>query len=253
MVIPAEVDNVLHVIRELLADSLVAAYLHGSAVAGGLQPSSDVDVLVVIDEPLDLAKRAHLVAALMEISGHPARDSFLRPVELMVFVRNQLAADVYPARCEFIYGEWLRHEFEHGAIPQSAEDPELTLVLAQARQEAKPLFGPSASELLPLVSQADIRRAIGDLLPDLVASLQGDERNVLLTLARMWRTLSEGDFVTKDAAASWAAARLPAEHAVVLKDARAAYLGLHADDWSTRQEEVLRTVNVLQHRIRDAQ
>ncbi|QEM80890.1 aminoglycoside adenylyltransferase family protein [Halomonas binhaiensis] len=251
--IPAEVDNVLHVIRELLADSLVAAYLHGSAVAGGLQPSSDVDVLVVIDEPLDSETRLSLTTALMGISGHPARDSSLRPVELMIFLRTQLVADIYPARCEFIYGEWLRHEFERGAIPQPAEDPELTLVLAQARQEAKPLFGPSASELLPLIPPADIRRAIGDLLPDLLASLQGDERNVLLTLARMWRTLTEGDFVTKDAAASWAEPRLPVEHAALLRDAREAYLGMHADDWSTRQEEVLRTVNAMQHRIRDAQ
>nr|WP_300306160.1 aminoglycoside adenylyltransferase family protein [Halomonas sp.] len=251
--IPAEVDNVLHVIRGALADSLVAVYLHGSAVAGGLRPSSDVDVLVVIDEPLDPGTRLHLTTALMEVSGHPARGSSLRPVELMIFLRTQLVADVYPARCEFIYGEWLRHEFEHGVIPQPAKDPELTLVLAQARQEAKPLLGPGAFELFPIVSQADIRRAIGDLLPDLVASLQGDERNVLLTLARMWRTLTEGDFVTKDAAASWAEPRLPAEHAAVLKEAREAYLGMHADDWSTRQEEVLRTVNALQHRIRDAQ
>ncbi|HFH3062033.1 TPA: nucleotidyltransferase domain-containing protein, partial [Pseudomonas aeruginosa] len=49
MLIPAEAKRALPVIQQSLADSLVAVYLHGSAVAGGLRPKSDVDVLVVID------------------------------------------------------------------------------------------------------------------------------------------------------------------------------------------------------------
>src|SRR5690606_18364981 len=77
-------------------------------------------------------------------------------------------------------------------------------------------------------------------LPALLDSLEGDERNVLLTLTRMWRTLATGDFVPKDAAAGWAVARLPAEHAAVLATARDAYLGIRRDDWSARRQEARR-------------
>jgi hypothetical protein len=40
----------------------------------------------------------------------------------------------------------------------------------------------------------------------------------------MWRTLVTGEFVSKDVAADWAVARLPAIQAAVLADAREIYL-----------------------------
>lgn len=128
-------------------------------------------------------------------------------------------------------------------------DPENTLVLAQARQEAVPLFGPDAKELLPSLPPEQIRRAMRDALPSLGDSLQGDERNVLLTLARMWRTSAIGDFITKDAAATWAASQMPDEEADMLIYAREAYLGKLKDDWQDRQTACERTAAFLRQRV----
>ncbi|WP_340618992.1 aminoglycoside adenylyltransferase family protein [Xenorhabdus entomophaga] len=245
MYIPPEANKALLIIQKRLAESLVAVYLHGSAVVGGLRPFSDVDLLVVIDQPMTSEIRECLTADLMRISGrYPSDPDGRRPVELIVFLRADLVASLYPARSEFIYGEWLRHEYEMGEIPKPVCDPELTLVLAQSRQEAIPLVGPNAS-LLPVISRSDISRAIKDVLPDLIETLQGDERNVLLTLARMWRTLVTGEFVPKDVAAGWAAARLPATQAAVLADARETYLRGCEEDWRNRRQELQITVSSL--------
>ena len=246
MLIPAEADNALSVVRKLLAESLVAVYLHGSAVSGGLRPHSDVDLLVIIDQPMTLTVRKCLTAKLMAISGrYPADPYGRRPLELIVFLRADLSASLYPARSEFIYGEWLRQEYEAGEISEPVHDPELTLLLAQARKEAQSLLGPHVSELLPMISQSDIRRAIGDVLPTLMQTLPGDERNVLLTLARMWRTLITGEFTSKDVAANWAAARLPAEQAAVLADAQKAYLGVCENDWINHRQAIRQTASAL--------
>ncbi|WP_197711199.1 nucleotidyltransferase domain-containing protein [Azospirillum brasilense] len=40
------------VVRDILGDAASAAYLYGSAVAGGLRPNSDLDILVVTDRSL---------------------------------------------------------------------------------------------------------------------------------------------------------------------------------------------------------
>ncbi|OTA18545.1 hypothetical protein Xvie_00373 [Xenorhabdus vietnamensis] len=246
MTIPSEENNALLIVQKRLAESLVAVYLHGSAVVGGLRPRSDVDLLMVIDQPMTSEVRECLVADLMMISGqYPSDPDGRRPVELIVFLRDDLVASLYPARSEFIYGEWLRHKYETGEIPKPVCDPELTLVLAQSRQEAIPLVGPNASSLLPVIPRSDIYRAIKDALPDLIETLQGDERNVLLTLARMWRTLVTGEFVSKDVAADWAAARLPAIQASVLSDVRETYLRGHEEDWRNRQQELQLTVSSL--------
>jgi len=61
---------------------------------------------------------------------------------------------------------------------------------------------------------------------------------VLLTLARMWRTAATGAFVPKDAAAAWAAARLPSAQGAWLELAGRAYVGARADDWHGREAVV---------------
>ena len=242
--IPSEAGKALLIVQKRLAESLVAVYLHGSAAVGGLRPRSDVDLLVVIDQPMMSEARKCLAADLMTISGrYPSDPKGRRPLELIVFLRTDLAASLYPPRSEFIYGEWLRHEYEMGEIPKHVCDPELTLILAQSRKEAIPLLGPTASSLIPAIPRSDIRRAIEDVLPALIATPPGDERNVLLTLARMWRTLVTGEFVSKDVAADWAVARLPAEEAAVLADAREAYLGTREEDWRDRKQELRLTVS----------
>ena len=248
--VPTEANHALSIIQRQLAKSLVAAYLHGSAVAGELRPRSDVDVLVVVDQPMTSEDRDGLTHELMEISGrYPFDPDGRRPLEVIVFLRADLAEPCYPARSEFIYGEWLRHAYEAGERSKPVRDPELTLVLAQSRQEARPLVGPNANKLLPAIPRSDIHRAIKDVLPALIETLQGDERNVLLTLARMWRTAVTGEFVSKDAAADWAAIRLPAEQADVLTVARESYLSGRDSDWLNHQHELQRTVGSLQAQV----
>jgi hypothetical protein len=119
--------------------------------------------------------------------------------------------------------------------PGPLSDSENTLILAQARENAFPLFGPEAKELLPEVSASAIRSAMRDGLPALLDGLHGDERNVLLTLARIWRTSELGDFMSKDAAAAWACPRLPQQEASILDYAREAYLGEIVDSWADRR------------------
>jgi predicted nucleotidyltransferase len=245
---PIEAENALRIIKDCFKDTLVAVYLHGSAVADGLRPDSDVDILVVVNQPTTYAIRASLVTELMKISGHPGERN-PRPLELIIFNQMDLAEPRYPARCEFIYGEWLRQAFEAGDVPQPGTDPEFTVLLAQARQHAKIMFGQDPQEILPVVTSADLRCAIEEAAPALLKSIEGDERNVMLTLARMWITLTTGEIVSKDRAADWAIARLPPAISATIAQARAAYLGLTNDDWTDQGEQVRQAVSYIHQNI----
>ncbi|EFY5122948.1 TPA: aminoglycoside adenylyltransferase domain-containing protein, partial [Escherichia coli] len=66
---------------------------------------------------------------------------------------------------------------------------------------------------------------------------KGDERNVVLALARIWYSASTGLIAPKDVAAAWVSERLPAEHRPLICKARAAYLGSEDDDLAMRVEE----------------
>lgn len=249
--VPVEAAQAFSIVQRCLGVSLIAAYLHGSAVGGGLRKSSDVDLIAIIDRPVTVETRQRLVVELMCVSGrYPVGPLGRRPVELIVFQQADLAISTYPARAEFVYGEWLRDNFEAGEQSAPIGDPEFTLMLAQAREEARPLVGPRISEFLPAVPQGEIRLAIADALPTLLDGLDGDERNVLLTLTRMWRTLTLGDFVSKDVAAEWAMQHLTPMSGAVVADARNTYLGLKADMSRAHQREVRHAVDELSARVR---
>jgi predicted nucleotidyltransferase len=248
--IPPEAMNALPLLRHRIGPSLVAVYLHGSAVAEGLRKRSDVDLLVVVSKALPVSVRTSLAADLMTVSGrYPFDPEGRRPLEVVIVKSADLEPMPYPALVEFVYGEWLRDAFQGGSVPQAEANPEYTLLLAQARKEAVPLAGPGVADLIPDTAPDVIHRAIGDLLPALVRSVEGDERNVLLTLARMWRTLATGEFVSKAAAAEWVRPQLSAPAAGILADAQAAYVGGADADLHLRQAEVSQTVEEMRARI----
>lgn len=232
-----QIQAALEILHRTLGDALIGAYLHGSAVTGGLQLQSDIDLLAVVESELTESQRSDLLTGLLCLSGrHPAAPEGPRCLEVVIFCRSDLARGDYPARAEFVYGEWLRDSFEAGEKPMPERNPEYSLVVAQAYQESVPLLGPPRNELLTEVSLEYVRQAMRDGLPDLLNGLRGDERNVLLTLARMWHTANTGKFVTKDTAASWAIPRLSGQYATTLDYARRAYIGEITDDWSSQSD-----------------
>jgi streptomycin 3"-adenylyltransferase len=236
--IPNEAIQALNLIKELLEDQIVGVYLYGSAVSGGLHPNSDVDILVLTNSSLSESTRTDLAKRLMKISGIPGNPNIGRPLEVTVVNQKNVVPWCYPPKFEFMYGEWLREQFEKGEIPEATDDPDLVLLLAQLERNNVCLFGPEPQEVLEPIPWEDIQRAMRDSLPGLIASLKGDERNVILTVARMWYTASTGGFSSKDVAAAWAISQLPEEQAALLNHARRAYLGEVIDQWQEKEAEV---------------
>jgi streptomycin 3"-adenylyltransferase len=220
----------------VLGEALVGAYLHGSAVLGGLRSTSDIDVLVVINRVTGLEERRAIVDRLLGISGRRAYRGPGRPVELTIVVASEIRPWRYPPRAEFQYGEWLRDAYESGTTPEPGPSPDLAplvaMMLAGAAAGQRPLMGPPATDVFDPVPSADLRRAIVAGVPGLLADLETDTRNVLLTLARIWATLATGKLQSKDAAAEWAIERLPESHRAMLDRSRSMYLeGWDEDDW----------------------
>lgn len=241
-----QLQSALALVQQILSLDLQALYLHGSAVAGGLRPQSDLDILAVVDAPLSDEQRQDLIAALLSVSApHPATPGGPRCIELVVCRLADIQRNVHPAQVEFIYGEWLRDAFKEGYLSDAAADPEYTLLLAQARQQAQLLWGRDVLADMPATPIEHIRQAMREGVDPLYEGLRGDERNVLLTLARMWRTGVHGDFVTKEQAAEWAIPKLPAELAKTLEYARLAYVGEVLDRWDTRGKEAERLAQAL--------
>ncbi|HMO11470.1 MAG TPA: DUF4111 domain-containing protein [Actinotalea sp.] len=230
---------------------VTAAWLHGSAVAGGLPPDSDLDVLAVVERPLRPAERTEVLSGVLRLSGRAAEHGPARPVELTVVVRSDVVPWRYPPTCDLQYGEWLRAAVLAGRPPARGAEPDLAVALTDVRGRGLPLIGPPPDAVLDPVPPSDLRAAMVDTVPGLLADLVGDERNVLLTLARIVTTLDTWVIEPKDVAGRAVAPLLPRPSAQLLQLAASAYLGDAADDWSARRGEAREAAELLVHLIRD--
>ncbi|WP_149535295.1 aminoglycoside adenylyltransferase family protein [Siccirubricoccus phaeus] len=229
------------ILREVLGAEVVAAYLFGSAVAGGLRPGSDLDILAVSARSLTGGERSAIIRRLLPISGRNAIGGPGRSIELTIVARPALTPWRHPVTIELQYGEWMRAELEQGDAPTWPHpDPDAVVLIETARRAAVPLLGPPAVAILETAPRADLARAMLDLVPILLPGIEegNDRRNGLLTLARIWTTLATGEIRPKDGAADWALAQLPAEHRPVLAHARAAYLAEAPEDWRDLEPRV---------------
>lgn len=237
MQIPFQAKLVVDLIFTLLEDQLLGVYLYGSAVLGGLQVNSDVDLLLMVKDPLTAQQRNQLTAQLMKVSGRVGCKE-RRPIELTILRECALRPLRLPPRYEYMYGEWLRDELERGMIPGADEDPDVAILLWQARKHSIALYGPPPETLLPEVPLTVVFDAIRQSKPGLLCTLNGDERNVLLTLTRMWYTLENQTIASKSSAAQWAIPHIPHSLRWLIEMASDAYQGLRTDEWNTHEDEV---------------
>lgn len=224
---------------------VVGLYLYGSSTAGGLRHASDIDLLLLTRGSLSARERAELTDLLLRYSGRRATVAPGRPVELTSVVHAELVPWRYPPVCDYQYGEWLRAAITAGQLPAPHPDPDLAILLTAARSASEPLRGPALDQVSDSVPMSHVRRAIRDSLDPLLGDLVGDERNVLLTLARMVVTLETGWIMTKDQAACRVMHRLPLAGREVLDLARRGYLGEVVDDWTALREPARRTAECL--------
>jgi len=236
MLIPRDqeqLDRAVALVREVLDNELVGAYLFGSAVQGGLRPDSDLDIHVVSRRPTTLGEKMRLAGGLMLISGRSTHEGTWRRVEVTIAVQSEIKPWRYPPNLDFQYGDWLRSEFEKGNYeptpPRHRTDLALLITMVLAADST--LVGPPPAAVFDPVPHDDVVRAMVGDLDRLRGELDRDARNVILTLARMWSTFATGAICSKGAAANWVVEQLPAAHQPIAIHAREVYLGNEAERW----------------------
>jgi len=228
-----QLTRVVTLVRDVLGSDAIAAYLFGSAVLGGLQSESDLDVLAVSRRRTTHEEKQRVVNRLLAISGKPIPRGRWRRVELTIVVEREVRPWHYPPNFDFQYGDWLRSQFEIGNVEpwRTTVNPDLATLITMVVRANTALFGPPPTQMFDPVPPTDLINAMMDSIDSLHGNLQADTRNVLLTFARIWSTLATGVIRSKNAAADWALHRLPEKHRLVLARARAIYLSQHPEQW----------------------
>ena len=247
--ISAQLSQALDIIERHLGSTLLAVHLYGSALDGGLKSYSDIDLLVTVTTRLNETVRQALFVELLEVSASPGQNKALRALEVTIVVRSDIVPWRYPARRELQFGEWQRSDILAGIFEPATVDADLAILLTKAKQHSIVLAGSAAEDFFSLVPESDLFKALTDTLKlwNAPPDWAGDERNVVLTLSRIWYTAATSKIAPKDIAATWAMARLPVQHQPVLLNAKQAYLGQEEDCLPSRADQVAAFVKFVKH------
>ncbi|SEN69172.1 AadA family aminoglycoside 3''-O-nucleotidyltransferase [Nitrosomonas marina] len=249
--ITVQISEARNVIERHLVPNLLSVHLFGSAVDGGLKTYSDIDLFVTIAEPPIENVRRTLMRDLLKISAPPGESKILRALEVTVVIHNEVVPWHYPATRELQFGEWKREDILEGIFEASVIDPDLAILLTQLREKSIALIGPPAEHFFDAVPVIDFYKVMSDTLGlwNLPSDWLGDERNVLLTLARIWISSTTGKIAPKHVAADWAIEHLPIKYQPIMIEARQAYLGHREDRLVSRGDQILELIHYMKRTI----
>ncbi|MBM3886797.1 adenylyltransferase, partial [Candidatus Dependentiae bacterium] len=144
-----QLNESLELLQMIFGRDLLGVYLYGSALVGGLQKYSDIDLLVITNRATTTKEKNTLATKLLEISGLYMQGGPKRPLEITIVEKIAINPWRYPTHFDFQYGEWLRSSFEKGDIePWSTyEMPDLALIITQVLLKSQTLWGPEPEQL----------------------------------------------------------------------------------------------------------
>lgn len=233
-----QINDCLGLLKHVLGNNLLGVYVYGSYLMGGLQKFSDIDIFAISKRETTKEEKRMLAQALLKISGIYAVSKDIKPIELTIVVHSHVHPWQYPPAFDFLYGDWMRKEFEAGVIEPwpTKELPNLALVITQLLLSHQVLFGSDPHILLDAVPYKDFLHASTNEIDSLLGDIDWDTRNVLLTLARIWSTVETNTIRSKADAASWAMNRLPKEYKPLMQKAKSIMLGEEDEHWEDVQK-----------------
>lgn len=215
---PASAQEALRFARSLarsctgaLDHILAGVIVHGSLTLGDYIPGrSDVDVLIVIDNPLTDRQLRALIEAV-----ESARPQAPCGVDLRVATRKAAAAATRAPPMEAYIEIVPGRESMHVDTRQVGER-DLVIEFSMCRAHGRALYGAAPADLIGAIPK-DRVLDVGDAQLADWESIGDDPKNAqltVLTACRIWRFAEEGRHCSKSAAGEWALRRDPTLQAV---------------------------------------
>jgi len=187
-------------LQGILGESLVGVYAGGSWALGGYEPpDSDLDVAVVIPEPLSDEAADGLVAALR----HEAFPCPARGLELVVYTWESAASATTNPGFELNLNTGARLTFRADREPQPGERHWFAVDRSVLAAHGIALLGPPAAQVFAPIAVDDLRPVLADVL--LWYEREAPESDdAILNAGRALRFAREGVWLPKPALLAWA-------------------------------------------------
>lgn len=207
----AYLDELAERLRGLFGADLLGIYVGGSWALGGYEPpESDLDVAVVISEPLSDEAAEGLVSALR----HEALPCPARRLELVVYTKESVGRASTEPGFELNLNTGAGLPFRADREPQPGERHWFAIDRAVLAAHGLALFGPPAEDVFAPIPPDQLRPVLASVLRWYERHAP-DSEDAALNAGRSLRFLRDGVWLPKPALRPWAAAQ-PGTRAEIL-------------------------------------
>lgn len=225
-----QIASLTHLLYECTRENLVGIYAHGSLAMGCFNPQvSDIDLLVITQQPLNQGARRQILGGLLELSGAP------HPVEISVVYYAQIDPWRHPAPFDLHFSEAWRTATNAvlanvaNAARPGGEDSDLAGHFTVLKRRGLCLAGAPIADLRMAVPWEDY---LASLRSDFEWAVTGDEVSpvyMVLNACRCWAAVADGVVLSKAEGGVWAAGRVPARFRSLIARSCAVYRGKPAE------------------------
>ena len=228
-IVPQDVKDALSDLiqdyQQILGDNLYTIVVHGSIAMDCFKPdSSDIDVLVIVYEPLALIEKQQLGKAHLEL-----QTNYGHSVELSVLLAKYLEEFEHPTPYEFHYSDDHIASFTDGSVDliTPRKDADLAAHFTITKHYGVTLFGEDVQEIFPDVPKVDYLDSIArdaEWCYDNI--MQGADKGkcavpkyAVLNFCRVLAYIDADLITSKQTGAEWALKNLPKQYHDAIRQA----------------------------------
>lgn len=223
--VKAVLDLLVERLRSYLDNELVGVYLHGSLAMSGFNPvSSDIDILIVVKNKLNVDSKKEMAKIFVELSESAPAKGF----EVSMVTIENLKSFIYPTPYEFHFSLDMKEQFEKGEIDFVAEktDPDLAAHFVITKKRGICLYGTQISDIFPDVPRQYYLDSIAKDSEWSFERILGSEKGLVrvpsygvLNFCRVLALIQDDIVTSKIEGGEWGIQNLPKDYAPLIKEA----------------------------------
>lgn len=201
----------------ILGENLLGIYVHGSIAFGCFDPRvSDIDFLVVVDEPLTQTQKKQLLQVQLDLTPH----SPPKGLEMSVVLSRNCRPFIYPTPYEFHFSnahlERAHRDPDEYCTNFHGTDKDLAAHFTVTRAVGQTLCGKPIDEVFGEVPRECYLDSIRYDVENAVEDIAENPVYVILNLCRVAAFVREGVILSKKSGGEWGLMHLsPCCHAIL--------------------------------------
>ncbi|TYS68254.1 DUF4111 domain-containing protein [Sutcliffiella horikoshii] len=216
-------------IKNIIEENFIGIYIHGSLAMGGFNPHrSDVDLLVVVKQSLDISTQCELANFMLANSNDPYS------IEVSFLTQKQLENWTHPSPYEFHFSEGWRQSFETELLTGQYEainlnhkvDPDLAAHLTILNHRGICWEGPPIDDVFPVIPRDHYLSSILADYQDCLKNVEADPVYCVLNLIRVYWYIKEGVISSKLEAGEYGLTFFPQEYKETIRKVVESYQGI---------------------------